>query len=118
LGYVDRICAPSSKGWEVPREGQSDGSGAENGRSVRRPSSGSDHGAQEKEDWGNLMSYTEARSHFEKARINPLDKGMVDLLDGLKHLSHAIEEDFRAMEKSIRDIRDVQSSKQIPSSFT
>jgi hypothetical protein len=64
------------------------------------------------------MSYTEARSHFEKARINPLDKSMPDLLEGLKHLSHAIEEDFRTLEKSIRDIRDVQNSRQIPSSFT
>jgi hypothetical protein len=45
------------------------------------------------------MSFSEARSHFEKARINPLDKSMPDLLEGLKHLSHAIEEDFRTMGK-------------------
>jgi hypothetical protein len=31
------------------------------------------------------MSYTEARSHFERARLNPVDKGVIDLLDGLKH---------------------------------
>jgi hypothetical protein len=64
------------------------------------------------------MSYTEARSHFEKAKLDNLNKGMVDLLDGLKHLSHALEEDFRTLEQSVRNIRDAQSSKQIPSSFT
>ena len=64
------------------------------------------------------MSYTEARSHFEKARLNTVDKGMIEMLDGLKHLSHAIEEDQRSLEQSIRNIRDVQSSKQIPGSFT
>jgi hypothetical protein len=41
------------------------------------------------------MSYTEARSHFEKAKLDNSNKGMLDLLDGLKHLSHALEEDFR-----------------------
>jgi len=70
------------------------------------------------ENWANLMSYTEARSHFEKARLNTVDKGVIDMLDGLKHLSHAIEEDLRSLEQSIRNIRDVQSSKQIPGSFT
>jgi hypothetical protein len=63
------------------------------------------------------MSYTEARSHFEKAKLDNPNKGMLDLLDGLKHLSHAIEEDFRTSEQSIRHIRDVQSSKRIPGSF-
>jgi hypothetical protein len=67
---------------------------------------------------GGLMSYTEARSHFEKARLNTVDKGVIEMLDGLKHLSHAIEEDLRSLEQSIRNIRDVQSSKQIPGSFT
>ena len=64
------------------------------------------------------MSYTEARSRFEKARLNTVDKGVIDMLDGLKHLSHAIEEDLRSLEQSIRNIRDIQSSKQIPGSFT
>jgi hypothetical protein len=64
------------------------------------------------------MSYTEARSHFEKAKIDTLNKGLVDLLDGLKHLSHALEEDFRTLGESVRNIRDIQNSKQIPSSFT
>jgi len=31
------------------------------------------------------MSYTEARSHFEKARLNTVDKGVIEMLDGLKH---------------------------------
>jgi hypothetical protein len=43
---------------------------------------------------------------------------MLDLLDGLKHLSHALEEDFRTLEQSVRNIRDVQSSKQIAGSFS
>ena len=63
------------------------------------------------------MSYAEARSHFEKGRSNTADKGVIEMLDGLKHLSHAIEEDLRTLEQSVRDIRDVQSSKQIPGSF-
>jgi hypothetical protein len=64
------------------------------------------------------MSYTEARSHFEKARLTTVDKGVIEMLDGLKHLSHAIEEDLRSLEQSIRNVRDIQSSKQIPGSFT
>ena len=63
------------------------------------------------------MSYTEARSHFEKARLSTVDKGVIEMLDGLKHLSHAIEEDFRTLEQSVRNIRDIQSSKPIPGSF-
>ena len=63
------------------------------------------------------MSYTEARSHFEKARLSTVDKGVIEMLDGLKHLSHAIEEDQRTLEQSVRNIRDIQSSKQIPGSF-
>src|ERR1700728_319969 len=69
-------------------------------------------------DWRNLMSYSEARSHFEKAKLNTVDKSAMEMLDGLKHLSHAIEDDLRPMEQSIRDNRDIQSSKQIPGSFT
>jgi hypothetical protein len=64
------------------------------------------------------MSYTEARSHFEKARANTADKGVIEMLAGLKHLSHAIEEDLRTLEQGIRNIRDIQSHIQIPSSFT
>jgi len=63
------------------------------------------------------MSYTEARSHFEKARLSTVDKGVIEMLDGLKHLSHAIEEDLRTLEQSVRNVRDVQSSKQIPGAF-
>ncbi len=63
------------------------------------------------------MSYTEARSHFEKARLSTVDKGVIEMLDGLKHLSHAIEEDLRTLEQSVRNIRDIQSSKQIPGAF-
>jgi hypothetical protein len=64
------------------------------------------------------MSYTEARSHFEKARLNTVDKGVIEMLDGLKYLTHAIEEDLRLLEQGVRNIRDIQSSKQIPGSFT
>lgn len=64
------------------------------------------------------MSYAEARSHFEKGSLNTVDKGLIEMLEGLKHLSHAIEEDLRTLEQSVRNIRDIQSSKQIPGSFT
>jgi hypothetical protein len=64
------------------------------------------------------MSYSEARNHFERARNNTADKSIIDLLAGLKHLSHAIEEDSRALEQGIRNIRDVQNSKQVPQSFS
>jgi hypothetical protein len=64
------------------------------------------------------MSYSEARNHFESARNNTADKSMVDMLDGLKHLSHAIEEDIRTLEQGIRNICDVQNSKQVPHSFS
>jgi hypothetical protein len=64
------------------------------------------------------MSYSEARNHFEKARNNTGDPGIIDMLEGLKHLSHAIEEDVRTLGQDIRDIRDNQNSKQIPSSFS
>ena len=64
------------------------------------------------------MSYSEARSHFEKARNNAADPGVIDMLEGLKHLSHAIEEDIRTLGQGIRDVRDNQNSKQIASSFS
>ncbi len=52
------------------------------------------------------MSYSESRNNFEKARINSADSGTLEMLDGLKHLSHAIEEDFITLEQHIRDIQE------------
>jgi hypothetical protein len=52
------------------------------------------------------MSHSEARNHFEKARMNTADAVTIELLDGLKHLSHAIEEDFRTLEQNIRNIKE------------
>jgi hypothetical protein len=52
------------------------------------------------------MSYSESRNHFEKARINTADAVTIEMLDGLKHLSHAIEEDFRTLEQHIRNIQE------------
>jgi len=59
------------------------------------------------------MSHSEARNHFEKARMNTGDAVTIEMLDGLKHLSHAIEEDIRKLEQNIRDI---QSAKRQPTS--
>jgi hypothetical protein len=47
------------------------------------------------------MSYTEARSHFENAK-NTGDATLIEIANGLKHLSHAIEEDIRRLEQDIR----------------
>jgi hypothetical protein len=55
------------------------------------------------------MSYSEARNHFEKGKSNTIDKGIIEMLDGLKHLSHALEEDIRTLQQGIRDVRDIQS---------
>jgi hypothetical protein len=55
------------------------------------------------------VSYSEARNHFEKGKSNTVDKGIIEMLDGLKHLSHALEEDIRALEQGIRDIREIQN---------
>jgi len=52
------------------------------------------------------MSHTEARNHFEKARMNSTDAVTMEMLDGLKHLSHAIEEDLRTLEQNIRNIQE------------
>jgi hypothetical protein len=61
------------------------------------------------------MSYSEARNHFEKARINTADAVTIEMLDGLKHFSHAIEEDHRTLEQHIRTldqhIRDIQEQR-------
>jgi hypothetical protein len=54
------------------------------------------------------MSYSEARNHFEKGKSDTVDKGIIEMLDGLKHLSHALEEDIRTLEQGIRDVRNVQ----------
>jgi predicted GTPase len=53
-----------------------------------------------------MMSHSDARNHFEKARMNTADAVMIEMLDGLKHLSHAIEEDFRTLEQDIRNIQE------------
>jgi hypothetical protein len=55
------------------------------------------------------MSYSEARNHFEKGKSNTVDKGIIEMLDGLKHLSHALEENIRTLEQGIRDIREIQN---------
>ncbi len=52
------------------------------------------------------MSYSESRNHFEKAGINTADAVTIEMLDGLKHLSHAIEEDVRTLEQHIRNIQE------------
>jgi hypothetical protein len=57
------------------------------------------------------MSYIESRNHLEKARLNTPDAVTIEMLDGLKHLSHAIEEDFRTLEQRIRDIQESANSK-------
>jgi hypothetical protein len=54
---------------------------------------------------GNAMSYSEARNHFDKARNTAADEAIIDIADGLKHLSHAIEEDIIRLEQVIRDIQ-------------
>ena len=63
------------------------------------------------------MSYSESRNHFEKARMNSTDVVTIEMLDGLKHLSHAIEEDIRRLEQDIRNIDELASrlSRQSPS---
>ena len=62
---------------------------------------------------GDVMSYSDARNRFEKARMNTADAVTIEMLDGLKHLSHAIEEDIIKLEQNIRDI---QSAKRQPTS--
>jgi hypothetical protein len=52
------------------------------------------------------MSFSESRNHFEKARISTADVVTIEMLDGLKHLSHAIEEDLRTLEQHIRDVQE------------
>ena len=52
------------------------------------------------------MSFSESRNHFEKARMNTVDAATIEMLDGLKHLSHAIEDDLRRLEQHIRNIQE------------
>jgi hypothetical protein len=61
------------------------------------------------------MSYSESRNHFEKARLNTADAVIAEMLDGLKHLSHAVEEDFRTLEQRIRDIQESANSQGVRS---
>jgi hypothetical protein len=52
-----------------------------------------------------VMSYTEARSHFENAKNTTADKTLIEIANGLKHISHAIEEDMRTLEQNIRSLQ-------------
>jgi len=61
------------------------------------------------------MSYSESRKHFAKARLNTADAATDEMLDGLRHLSHAIEEDFRTLEQRIRDIQESADSRMVRS---
>jgi hypothetical protein len=51
------------------------------------------------------VSYTEARSHFENAKNNTADPAIIEIANGLKHLTHAVEEHIRTLEQDIRDSR-------------
>ena len=51
------------------------------------------------------MSHSEARIHFDKAKSNVIDPAMKDIAEGLRHLSHAIEEDLRKLEEDRRTIK-------------
>jgi len=50
------------------------------------------------------MSYSEGRIHFDKAKNSTVDPALKDIAEGLRHLSHAIEEDIRKLEEDIRAI--------------
>jgi uncharacterized membrane protein len=51
------------------------------------------------------MSYSDARSHFENATNLKADEAVTELANGLKHLSHAIEEHMRTLEQDIRSLQ-------------
>lgn len=53
----------------------------------------------------NAMSYSEARIHFDKAKNRTVDPAIKDIAEGLRHLSHAIEEDIRKVEEDIQAIQ-------------
>ncbi len=63
------------------------------------------------------MSYTEARNHFENAKNSTADPILIEIVNGLKHLSHAIEEDIRTLEQENRSLQNqrVGSSQLTPS---
>jgi hypothetical protein len=52
-----------------------------------------------------VTSYTEARSHFENAKNNTADPAIMEIANGLKHLAHVIEEDFRTLEQDMRNLQ-------------
>ena len=64
-----------------------------------------------------VVSYTEARNHFENAKNSTADPILIEIVNGLKHLSHAIEEDIRTLEQEIRSLPNqrVGSSQLTPS---
>jgi hypothetical protein len=51
------------------------------------------------------MSYSEARIHFDKGKNSAVNPALKDIAEGLRHLSHAIEEDVRKLEGDIRTIQ-------------
>jgi hypothetical protein len=51
------------------------------------------------------MSYSEARIHFDKGKNGAVDPALKEMAEGLRHLSHAIEEDIRKLEEGIRAIQ-------------
>jgi hypothetical protein len=61
------------------------------------------------------MSYTEARSHFENAKNTTADKTLIEIANGLKHLSHAIEEDIRRLEQDYRSLQNQRGGSSKPS---
>ena len=61
------------------------------------------------------MSYTESRSHFQNATDLKADAAIIELANGLKHLSHAIEEDIRRLEQDIRSLQNQRGGSSKPS---
>ena len=57
------------------------------------------------EEGSKVMSFSESRIHFDKARNGAVDPAIKEIAEGLKHLSHAIEEDLRKVEEDIRAIQ-------------
>jgi hypothetical protein len=47
--------------------------------------------------------------------MNTADAVTIEMLDGLKHLSHAIEEDIRTLEQQIRNIQESVDSRKVSS---
>jgi hypothetical protein len=59
------------------------------------------------------MSFSESRNHFELTRLNSGDAVTIEMLNGLKHLSHAIEENFRTLEQRIRHIQESADTRRV-----